>query len=59
MSEVEYWWDKKIEKYMFKFWNEEEQSYQGITNKTLEGGLKSMQARWTQYDFVLKERKAA
>lgn len=56
---VEYWWNPKIEKYMFKCWFQEEKAWQGVANKTVEGGLKSMQNRWPDYDFELKEVESA
>ncbi len=56
---VEYWWNKSIEKYMFKCWFEKDKAWQGVTNKTIEGGLAMMKHRWPEYEFELKEVKAA
>ena len=44
---------------MFKCWFEKDKAWQGVTNKTIEGGLAMMKHRWPEYEFELKEVKAA
>jgi len=54
---IEYWYNDTIDKYMFKFWCETEDNYMGIANESIEGGLKSLQNRWPEMEFVIEDLK--
>lgn len=51
---VEYWYNKAIEKYLFKFWFKPEKAWIGTSGKTLEAGLKNLEDRWPDIKFNLE-----
>ena len=55
-AKVEYWYNKAIEKYLFKFWFAPETSWIGTSAKSVEEGLASLEDRWPGIKFILEEK---